>query len=209
MPPCPAGPVTVLLIEPHAAVGESLAAALDAAGGFSAVAVTDLAQALAEIARHGRFDVVLLDYQLPDAGGLESIRRLLKANGTGVALFAATVPEAVLRHALDLGLAGFVPRTMPLRTMQTVLQLIAAGDVFVPVQHLPAIARGSDDGLQLKPREQQVLLHLCDGLQNKEIARVLDLTEAVVKADVRSLCRKLGVRNRTEAALRARQEGLC
>ena len=59
------------------------------------------------------------------------------------------------------------------------------------------------------PAFSAVLAMVCEGAQNKEIAYRLNLSEVIVKADVKSICRKLGVRNRTEAAMMARNEGLC
>jgi DNA-binding NarL/FixJ family response regulator len=63
--------------------------------------------------------------------------------------------------------------------------------------------------MSLKARERHVLAFLCEGLQNKEIGREVGIDEVIVKMDVKSICRKLGVRNRTEAAIAARKLGLC
>lgn len=188
---------------------EALSGALSELFGFRVTTATSIEDAQLEIAGHGPFDVVLLDYHMPGVSGLEGVRCLLDANGKGVTLFSGNIPAEIIRRALDMGAMGFVPKTLPLRTLQRALLLIAAGEVYVPVQHLTGLAQQANAGSPLKPRETQVLLRICGGLQNKEIAAQLGLNEPVVKADVRAICRKLGVRNRTEVAVKARQDGLC
>jgi two-component system nitrate/nitrite response regulator NarL len=64
-------------------------------------------------------------------------------------------------------------------------------------------------GAQLTPREMDVLRRLCRGLPNKEIARELDLQEVTVKLHVKTLCRKINAANRTQAAMIAKDAGLC
>lgn len=82
---------------------------------------------------------------------------------------------------------------------------MAGRALYVPVQHLPGPQEGA---AQLKPCEMQVLRQVCAGHQNTAIAFVLGHSEVIVKVDVKAVCRKLGVRHRTGAALKVWQDGL-
>ena len=197
--------LSVLLVDDHALIGESLAASLPTLGDFQVRTAMNIAEALEAIATHGRFDVVLLDYALPGTVGFEGLQRVLEANGAGVVLFSGHVPSNVIDRALAMGAMGYIPKTTALKTLENALRLVAGGAAYVPVEHLLG---PKEDAPQLKPREMQILQHVCAGQQNKEIAFALGLSEVIVKADVKAICRKLGVRNRTEAALKARQDGL-
>lgn len=104
---------------------------------------------------------------------------------------------------------GFIPKSLPLKSLENAIRMIAGGDVFVPFNYVQKVMGKEDMAYSLRPRERKVLNLVCAGAQNKEIAFDLGLSEVIVKADVKSICRKLGVRNRTEAAVMARNEGLC
>jgi DNA-binding NarL/FixJ family response regulator len=196
----------VLVVDDHLLLAETVVAALE---DFEVEAVQDVDKALARIAETGRYDVIMLDYALPGMKGLNGLRQLLDANTDGVALFSGVARWPIITRALELGAKGFIPKTLPLRTVENAIRLIADGDAYLPLEYLRQAARGDDNDALLKPREKQVLSFLCEGQQNKEIARELGISEVIVKMDVKSLCRKLGVRNRTEAALLARRDGLC
>jgi DNA-binding NarL/FixJ family response regulator len=107
-----------------------------------------------------------------------------------------------------MGANGFIPKTLPLKTVAHALRFIAAGEVYVPADVLLRMRTRDDGGLGLKPREMRVLGFLNEGMQNKEIGREIGVEETIVKMDVKSICRKLGVRNRTQAVLAARKHGV-
>ena len=92
--------------------------------------------------------------------------------------------------------------------MVTAIRAMLAGQVFVPTELLVSDAPQGEGMLSLTRRETDVLRGLCAGKSNKEIARDLDLQEVTVKLHVKTLSRKLGARNRTHAAMIARDEGL-
>ena len=196
----------VLVVDDHLLLAETVVAALK---GFEVEAVADVDKALERIEETGRYDVIMLDYSLPGMKGLNGLRQLLEANGDCVALFSGEARWPIITRALELGAKGFIRKTLPLRTVENAIRLIADGDAYLPLEYLRQAARGDDSDSLLKPREKQVLTFLCEGQQNKEIARELGISEVIVKMDVKALCRKLGVRNRTEAALLARRDGLC
>lgn len=205
----PSSQISVLVVDDHVLLAETVKAVLSAHEEMSVEAVSDLDTALALIADEGQFDVVLLDYSLPGVEGLTGLRQLISANGGGVAIFSGLASWPVVERAIALGAKGFIPKSAPLRTLENAIRLIAGGDTYLPYEYLRQVSREEQPQTALKPREKKVLAFLCEGMRNKEIARELDLSEVIVKMDVKSICRKLGVRNRTEAAIAARREGMC
>ena len=90
--------------------------------------------------------------------------------------------------------------------MITAAKFMAAGEVYAPIDVLKGQAENPDS--PLSKRETEVLQGICEGKSNKEIARELDLQEVTIKLHVKTLCRKLEARNRTHAAMLARDAGL-
>jgi DNA-binding NarL/FixJ family response regulator len=199
----------VLVVDDHLLLAETVVMALSSNGLMEVESVTGIDAALGRIANSGRFDVVLLDYSMPGGDGLAGLRHVIAANGKGVAVFSGVATPAVIERALAEGAMGFIPKTLPLKSLESAVRMIAQGEVFVPYNYVLQVMGKDEPTTNLKPRERQVLQLVCEGAQNKEIAFKLKLSEVIVKADVKSICRKLGVRNRTEAAMMARNEGLC
>ena len=203
----------LLIADDHELVRETLCVFLAREADLTCDGVDTLPAALARIGRMGRYDLVLLDYAMPGMNGLEGLRRALKANGEGtVAMLSGLAPDEVAREALAAGAAGYLSKTMPPRSLVSAIRFMLAGEQYAPPTLL--VRDRAESSLSnplignLTPRERQALDALCRGLSNKEIARELDLSEGTVKLHVRTLCRKLGARNRTHAAIIARDSGL-
>ena len=183
---------------------------LEAEGGFEAVTVADLPAALERLAAETRFDLVLLDYAMPGMHGFAGLERAIAAaSGTPVALMSGLAPAGVAQKVLAAGAAGYFPKTLPARSVVNAIRFMAAGETYMPLDMMrqPTGTESADSGLT--PREREVLALLCEGLANKEIARDLDLREPTIKLHVKTICRKLGARNRTHAAMLARERALC
>lgn len=202
-------PISVLVVDDHLLLAETVAATLSTVAAFRVDMVGDVEAALARIAKTGGYDVVLLDYSLPGTEGLAGLRQLMDQTGQRVAIFSGVATWPVVERAIALGAKGFIPKTLPVKSLEHAIRLIAEGETYIPFDYLQKVLMKEQPDASLKPRELRVLAFLCEGRQNKEIAHELGLNEVIVKADVKSICRKLGVRNRTEAALMARREGLC
>lgn len=198
----------VLLVDDHLLLIESVTAALVAEYGFHVTAAMDVDSALAEVDKAGRFDVILLDYDVPGMDSLAGLRRLIDANQGGVALFSGVANWTVVERAMDQGASGFVPKTLPLKILGHAIRFIADGETYLPGDYMRRASTEKGTGYGLKPREFKVLALLCEGKQNKEIGRELGMDEVIVKMDVKSICRKLDVRNRTQAVVVALDSGL-
>jgi DNA-binding NarL/FixJ family response regulator len=198
----------VLIVDDHLLLSETLAVVLQKTGGFEVETVPDLEAALARIASTGRYDAVLLDYDVPGMNRLDGLARAVAANDGSVALFSGVATWSVVERAIELGAAGFIPKTLPVRTLGHAIRFIMDGEIYLPSEFM--LRKPQDDNpFDMKPREIRTLALLCEGKQNKEIGAEIGVEETTVKSDVKSICRKIGVRNRTEAVIKALKLGLC
>lgn len=198
----------LLLADDHDLFREAVAAMVSAEGAIAVVSVADLDAVLLKLARE-RFDIVLLDYQMPGMHGLDGLEKARKIAGdTPVAVISGTTRRDLAEDVLARGGAGFVPKTLGVKAMIAAVRLMIAGGTFAPMAMLddpPAQGVMLDD---LTRREMDVLRGICEGKSNKEIARDLEVQEVTIKLHVKTLSRKLGARNRTHAAMIARDAGM-
>ena len=101
-----------------------------------------------------------------------------------------------------------MPKTIGVKAMVEAVQMMARGQTYAPMSDLEAQEPVTAALTELTRREREVLGGICAGKSNKEIARLLDLQEVTVKLHVKTLSRKLNARNRTHAAMIARDRGL-
>ncbi len=201
----------ILIADDHELLRDVLRSYLEAEGGFAVDTVADLPQALTAIAEAAPpYDLVVLDYGMPGMDGYAGLDAALAANfGRPVALMSGLAPPGVAERVLDSGAAGYLPKTLPARSLVNAIRFMAAGETYMPIDlHRPSQAPEPETG-GLSPRERQVLAGLCGGHANKEIARDLGLREPTIKLHVKLICRKLGARNRTHAAMIARERAIC
>lgn len=202
----------ILIADDHELVRDTLAAFLSREADFDVETVEDLEGACEKVAAEGAFDVALLDYSMPGMNGLDGLKRMLELSGDNpVAVMSGTAPKATAQEALDIGAAGFLPKTMGAKSLVNAVRFMLAGETFVPFKFMTAEEpepEVNDLAKGLSPRELDVLSGLCRGLANKEIARELDLQEVTIKLHVKTLCRKLDAKNRTHAAMIAKDAGL-
>lgn len=175
-------------------------------------AARDLPSALAVASGPDAFDLILLDYGMPGMNGLDGLKTALTAaRGARVALMSGIATREVAEQALEMGAAGFLPKTLPARSLVNAVRFMAMGEQYAPVDFMtaaPETAPVNPLAETLSPREVQVLRGLCEGKSNKEIARDLELQEVTVKLHVKTLSRKLSAKNRTHAAMIAKAGGL-
>ncbi len=193
----------ILVADDHDLVRETIAAYLEAEGLGPVSLASDVVQALKQV-QEGPFDLVLVDYDMPGMDGLGGLGRLIAASrGRPVALISGVISADAAAAALEMGATGFVPKTLGSRGMLAAVRAMLAGEVFAPL----TLIRKADESL-LSARELDVLRGICAGKSNKEIARDHDLQEVTVKLHVKTMSRKLGARNRTHAAMIARDRKL-
>ena len=159
------------------------------------------------VAEHPDAELVLLDLNMPGANGLSGLAFLRGQDPALPVVVVSAVEEPALIHrARALGASGFIPKSTPLPLLQTALQTVMAGDVWLPPDlPRPSSAPSADDQDvaqrlgTLTPQQYRVFLLMCEGLLNKQIAARMNVSEATVKAHVTAILRKLGAQTRTQA----------
>lgn len=200
----------VLIADDHRLISEAVANLLVSDGGFTVELVDSFDLVMKALSQTTPFDLLLLDLKMPGMIGLESVRQIVKAAGKSqVVLFTGEVDRHFLDNALESGVRGLIPKTMPLQALVSVLQLVNSGQVFVPMQEISRTEKpGQSGNHNMSDKELFVLRLAAEGLTNKEIARDLGTTEVTIKMHMRSICKKLGARNRAHAAIISRERAL-
>ncbi|HTU73387.1 MAG TPA: response regulator transcription factor [Trebonia sp.] len=201
--------IRVLIVDDHPVVRQGLVALLSVQDDIAVAGQAGDGPAAISLARSVSPDVVLLDLKLPGMDGLAVLAELAGRHRVLV-LTSATGPQWADR-ALREGAAGVVYKDIDpdalVRAIRTVHDgnVLLAADAAASLRGGPAGRGGSVDALT--QREREVLEHITAGRSNREIARELHLSEKTVKAHVSSVLAKLGVQDRTQAAVLAVRHG--
>lgn len=167
-------------------------------------------------------DLVLLDLRMPGMDGTDGVLRLRRAfPNTRVVIVTGWVSRTDVLESMRLGVAGYLPKSLNGTAMMHALRLILCGVPYYPPEVLAneSIQPQADPDSMATPhdrsplsaltrREYEILTQLVGGASNKEIARVLGLTEITIKSHLRNVFRKIGATNRTQAVALALREGV-
>ena len=168
------------------------------------------------------YDLVILDLCMPGMNGFEGLQKIKNQwPDQRTAIISGVAQAWEVGQSIENGAAGFFPKSMSGKSLIHAIELVCSGEKFVPIEYLaPPVhnppppghplgrADAPDHHYKLTPRENDVLKYLIRGASNQVIADGLGLKVVTVKLHVRSICRKLGARNRTQAALYAREQNI-
>ena len=204
--------VRVVLVDDHAVVRRGLADLLGGADGIEVVATAADGGEAVEVAARYEPDVVVMDLQMPGVDGVEATRRIL-ASGTSTQVLVLTSfsDSARILAALDAGAVGYLLKDADPEDVIEGVRAVSRGES--PIDPKAArellMARGRRvNEPTLTPRETDVLRLVRLGLANKQIARRLGISERTVKAHLTSAFQRIGVVDRTQAALWVERHGL-
>lgn len=204
-------PVRVLLVDDHAIVREGLRALLEEEGGFAVAGEAADGERAVAAARELSPDVILMDLLMPGVDGLEALRRIRAADPQArVLVLTSAQDDRAVREAIDAGAVGFLFKDVSRRDLVRAVRDAAAGrPTLHPEAQRVLMKRPERSPLdELTPRERTVLELIAQGRSNRQIALRLELTEGTVKGYVSTILDKLGVQDRTGAALFAVRHGL-
>ncbi len=204
--------IRVLIVDDHAVVRRGLRAFLDLQADVEVVGEAADGASAEEMTSKLRPDVVLMDLVMPNTDGIATIRRLREAGEKpAVLVLTSFLDDVHVFAALQAGAAGYLLKDVqPDDLVRAIRQVHQGESALHPkvaarlVQHTAQPAGFAD----FTPRERDVLRLLAEGFANKEIARRLSLSEKTVKTHVSNILQKLGVADRTQAALLAVRRGL-
>jgi DNA-binding NarL/FixJ family response regulator len=200
-------PIRVLIVDDHPAVRRGLRTFLELADGLEVIGeAADAATALEMIERTGP-DVVLLDMVLPGMDGTEVLRELRRRElPSRVLVITSFTDRSRLLPAVRAGARGYLSKDVDPRALVAAVRSVHAGHLLLEPEAAGALLDGRAGGTTepaLTAREREVLALLADGRSNREIARALVVAEKTVKTHVSSILLKLGLADRTQAALYA------
>ena len=202
--------ISVLIADDHRLVRDALVLALETDKRFDVMAAENYDAVLAKIVSLKKICVILLDINMPGMNGLESVKEIVELNAKGaVVVFSGNTALEFANKALELGARGFIPKTLPLRSLAAAIHLIAMGQVFVPIDASASEIQPKQNNVgRLTPKELAVINFVSEGLTNKEIAWKTNVVEVTVKMHMRSICIKLKAKNRAHAVTLASKAGL-
>jgi DNA-binding NarL/FixJ family response regulator len=202
--------IRILVADDHPVVRDGLVAMLGTQADFEVVGQAATGREAVRQVVALRPDVVLLDLEMPEMDGVEVIERLSEETpGTHVIVFTAFDTDDRIVGAVQAGAQGYLLKGAPREDVFRAVRVVhSGGSLLEPVVASKLLRQVSHDFQSLTPRELEVLGLVAQGLQNKEIAAQLVITERTVKFHVSSILAKLGADNRTEAVTIAARRGL-
>jgi DNA-binding NarL/FixJ family response regulator len=208
-------PISILIADDHTMFRQGLREILERKGGFSVVAeVSDGAAAVAE-ARERRPNIALLDISMPGMTGIEAARQIGQVSPeTRSVVLTMHRDERTVLEALRAGANAYLLKDADASELIEAIRLVhrgeaaLAGSAAARVLDLLRRSEGGSAADQLTPRERDILALVAQGDDNRAIALKLSLSEKTVGNRLSEIFQKLGVSNRTQAAIVAVQRGL-
>lgn len=209
--PGPPDPIRVVLVDDHAVIRAGLEQLLAGTEDIEVVgAAANGAEAL-DVVRRIRPDVVLMDLQMPQVDGVAATRAIMSEKlGVDVLVLTSFSDSERIIAALDAGAVGYLLKDADPEDVLQGIRAVSRGESPLHPKAARALlgVRAGSPQVQLTSRETEVLTLVREGLANKQIARRLDISERTVKAHLTSAFARIGVADRTQAALWAERNGL-
>ncbi len=208
------GVIRIVVADDHPIVRDGLVMVLNTQPDFTVVGEAGTGAEATRLVMERAPDVALLDLEMPDGDGVETLRRLQEAGAAArVIIFTAFDTDERILAALRAGAQGYLLKGAPREEVFRAIRVVAAGgSPLTPVVASRLLRHVAEPDGQPVPaltdRERETLRLLGRGLQNKEIAARLGVRERTAKFHVAALMRKLGAGNRTEVVTLATQRGL-
>ena len=207
-------PIRVVIIDDHEMLVQGLRAALGAESDIEVVASAGtVEEGCAKVRMHAP-DVVLMDYELPDGDGAQATERI-KSDVPSVQVVMVTSfdDEAILVRAIEAGCSGFITKHKAIGEVASAVRAAHLGEALISpsmlARLLPRLRRKEQGhGVDLTPREMEILRFLAEGLSNAAIAERLVLSLHTVRNHVQNVIGKLGAHSKLEAVATAVREGI-
>ncbi len=203
--------IRVLLADDHGLVRDGLGRLLASVPDIEVVAAAGDGREAIQLAREHRPDVILMDLRMPGMDGSEATRRLLEDDpATQVVILTSFSERDEILAALDAGAIGYLLKDAEPDELIRGVRAAAHGESPLAPKAAREVlgSRGSVAAPQLTDREREVLRLVTRGLPNKLIARELGISERTVKAHLTTVFQRIGVRDRVQAAMWARDHHL-
>ncbi len=200
--------IRILVVDDHPMVRFGLAAFINAQQNMKVIGEAAMGEEAVELFRRDQPDVVLMDLRLPGMSGVDAIR-MIRSEYPHSRFVVMTTYEGDedIYQALEAGAQAYLIKCMPPETLVDAILKVNAGLRVIPAAVARNLAARTPNSA-LTDRERDVLLLIVKGMSNKEIAAELGITEGTVKCHVNVILSRLGVSDRTQAAITALQRGI-
>lgn len=183
------------------------------------VKATDYTEIFDIIDKQQDFDLILTDLAMPGAKWVSAIEKIYKIlPNTPIIILSAVFESEIVRQTLEIGVAGYIPKTSANTIILNAIRLVLAGGAYIPNELLiktsdPRLVELKDidnknEKKHLTPRQIDVITLVSRGMANKNIAYELGLSEGTVKLYVTAILKILNVNNRTGAVVEAKRLGI-
>jgi DNA-binding NarL/FixJ family response regulator len=204
-------PIRVVLVDDHAVIRAGLEQLLAGTDDIEVVGTAANGAEALDVVRRIQPDVVLMDLQMPEVDGVAATRSIMAARlGVDVLVLTSFSDSERIIAALDAGAVGYLLKDADPEDVLQGIRAVSRGESPIHPKAARALlgTRAGSPQVQLTARETEVLTLVREGLANKQIARRLDISERTVKAHLTSAFARIGVADRTQAALWAERNGL-
>lgn len=207
--------IRVLVVDDHPIVRRGIAGVLIPRNGMQVIGEAEDGEEAIVRARQLHPDVILMDLNMPKLGGLEAIRAIHAEDPAARILVLTSFDEdGRVSAAIKAGALGFLRKDASPDDLFDAIRYTAKGKSFLPQEIVHQLIHDlrnpvslAEAGTELTEREQDVLSAIAKGMSNQEIADALTISTTTVRTHVRNVLHKLGVANRTQAALCAVKSG--
>ena len=203
--------IRVVLVDDHAVIRAGLQQLLAGTADIEVVGQAENGREALEVVRRLRPDVVLMDLQMPGVDGVAATRMIMAEKlGVDVLVLTSYSDSERIVAALDAGAVGYLLKDADPDDVLQGIRAVSRGESPIhprAARTLLGIRAGSSQ-IQLTSRETEILRLVREGLANKQIARRLEISERTVKAHLTSAFARIGVADRTQAALWVERNGL-
>ena len=208
--------ITILIVDDHPIMREALAMALNEEFDMEVIGEAADGNAALRFLEEHKPDVILMDLLMPGMDGLETVEKIIAADSQArILVVTSQESEEKVVAAFQAGALGYFPKTAPRSFLLEAIRKIADGVPYMPagitlkllnglreLKHpQPQASQPEINQMPLTPRQEQILALLSEGWTDYEIGRGLHIEETTVRAHIARIIQRLGVANRTQAAL--------
>nr|WP_008062955.1 MULTISPECIES: response regulator transcription factor [unclassified Pseudomonas]EJN22285.1 response regulator containing a CheY-like receiver domain and an HTH DNA-binding domain [Pseudomonas sp. GM78]NYU07506.1 response regulator transcription factor [Pseudomonas sp. SbOxS1]WCM49218.1 response regulator transcription factor [Pseudomonas sp. WJP1] len=187
-------PIRVALVDDHALVRDGIKALLSVMAPLEVVGEAESGAQAIEMVGRCQPDLLLVDISLPDMNGLE-LTRVLRSQYPALKVLVLSMYDnyEYVSESLRSGASGYVLKNAPSREIIAAIEAISSGGTFYSAEIAQRLIADKNTDNELTPRESQVLSKMAQGLNNKEMARELDISVRTVETHRLSIRRKLNI----------------